>query len=98
MWLFLIQGVAFGLAAAAQPGPFQAYLLSQTLRNGWRATLPAALAPLISDGPIILITFLLLSRMPAWLQRGLYLVRHLRKPDRSLRPVRFLVFRNLTGL
>lgn len=73
MWLYLIQGIGFGLAAAAQPGPFQAYLLSQTMQNGWRRTLPAAFAPLISDGPIILLALLLLSRIPAWLQRGLYL-------------------------
>ena len=73
MWLYLLQGIGFGLAAAAQPGPFQAYLLSQTMQNGWRRTLPAAFAPLISDGPIILLVLLLLSRIPAWLQRGLYL-------------------------
>ena len=73
MWLYLIQGIGLGLAAAAQPGPFQAYLLSQTMQNGWRRTLPAALAPLISDGPIIVLVLLVLSRVPAWLQRGLYL-------------------------
>ena len=72
MWLYLIQGIGLGLAAAAQPGPYQAYLLSQTMQNGWRRTLPAALAPLISDGPIIVLVLLVLSRVPAWLQRGLY--------------------------
>ena len=73
MWLYLLQGIGFGLAAAAQPGPFQAYLLSQTMQNGWRRTLPAACAPLISDGPIILLVLWVLSRVPAWLQRGLHL-------------------------
>lgn len=73
MWLYLIQGIGLGLAAAAQPGPFQAYLMSQTMQNGWRRTLPAALAPLISDGPIIVLVLLVLSRVPAWLQRGLHL-------------------------
>lgn len=53
-----------GGVAAAQPGPFQAYLLSQTLRSGWLRTLPAALAPLLSDGPIIALVLLVLTRLP----------------------------------
>ena len=73
MWVYLIQGIGYGFAAAVQPGPFQAYLISQTLSNGWRQTLPAALAPLISDGPIILLTLLVLSHVPLWFQRFLYL-------------------------
>ncbi len=73
MWVYLIQGVGYGFAAAVQPGPFQAYLISQTLSNGWRRTLPAALAPLISDGPIILLTLVVLSYVPVWFQRFLYI-------------------------
>ena len=72
MWLYLIQGLGLGLAAAAQPGPFQAYLLSQSLRHGWRKALPAAFAPLLSDGPIITLTLFVLSQIPPWLQQGLY--------------------------
>ena len=73
MWLYLLQGIGYGLAAASQPGPFQTYLISQTLTRGWKRTLPAALAPLVSDGPIILICVLLLSQVPAWMQRILYI-------------------------
>jgi threonine/homoserine/homoserine lactone efflux protein len=73
MWAYLIQGIVYGFAAAVQPGPFQAYLISQTLSNGWRRTLPAALAPLISDGPIILLTLVVLSHVPVWFQRFLYI-------------------------
>jgi threonine/homoserine/homoserine lactone efflux protein len=73
MWLYLFQGIGYGLAAASQPGPFQTYIISQTLTRGWKRTLPAALAPLISDGPIILTCVLVLSQVPAWLQRFLYL-------------------------
>lgn len=64
MIALLIQGLLLGGAAAAQPGPFQAYLLGQTLKNGVRRTLLAAGAPLISDGPIIALTVLVLSNMP----------------------------------
>jgi len=66
------QGAALGFSAAASPGPFQAFLLAQAVRlGGWRA-LPAALAPLASDGPIIAAVLLALSRAPAWLLRGLH--------------------------
>lgn len=73
MWLYILQGIGYGFAAAAQPGPFQTYLISQTLTRGWKRTLPAALAPLISDGPIILLSLLVLSQVPVWLQKFLYI-------------------------
>ena len=66
LFSYLIQGFGFGFTAAAQPGPFLTYLISQTLRNGWRRTLIAVLAPLVSDGPIIVLVLLLLSRVPEW--------------------------------
>jgi threonine/homoserine/homoserine lactone efflux protein len=73
MWIYFLQGIGYGFIAASQPGPFQTYLISQTLTLGWKRTLPAALAPLISDGPIILICILVLSQVPTWLQRFLYI-------------------------
>jgi len=63
--IYLSQGLVLGGAAAAQPGPFQAYLLSQTLKNGWRRTLLAAFAPLLSDGPIIALVLFVLTQTPA---------------------------------
>jgi len=65
MFLYFIQGVTYGFAAAVQPGPFQTYLISQTLSNGWRRTLPAVFAPLVSDGPILTLILLVLSRVPS---------------------------------
>jgi threonine/homoserine/homoserine lactone efflux protein len=50
----------------ATPGPFQAFLLSQTIKNGWQRTLPAALAPLVSDGPIVALVLLVLTQTPDW--------------------------------
>jgi threonine/homoserine/homoserine lactone efflux protein len=73
MWLYLLQGSGYGFAAASQLGPFQTYLISQTLTRGWRRTLPAALAPLVSDGPIIAICLLVLSQVPRWMERALYI-------------------------
>lgn len=74
MWIFLLQGVGFGLAAASQPGPLQTYLITQSVTRGWKRALPTALAPLVSDGPIILLCVLVLSQVPNWMQRFLYIV------------------------
>lgn len=60
--LLLAGGYAF--ASAVQPGPFLAYLISQSLTHGWRRTLPAAFAPLLSDGPIIVLVLYILTRLP----------------------------------
>ena len=73
MLFYILQGIGYGLAAVAQPGPFQTYIISQTLRNGWRRTLLAALAPLVSDGPIIALVLLVLSQVPEGLRRFLYI-------------------------
>jgi threonine/homoserine/homoserine lactone efflux protein len=62
--VYLLQGLILGATAAAQPGPFQAFLLSLITRDGWRKTLPAALSPLISDGPILALVLLVLTRLP----------------------------------
>lgn len=70
---YLLFGVTFAFAAAVQPGPLQAYLVSRTLSHGWRRALPAAFSPLVSDGPIIVLALLVLSRMPAGFERGLRL-------------------------
>lgn len=69
MIIYFIQGITFGFAAAVQPGPLQAFLMSQALRYGWRRTLPAAFAPLISDGPIIVLVLAVLSNMPIWFEQ-----------------------------
>ena len=73
MWTYIVLGIGYGFAAAAQPGPLQTFLISQALMKGWRRSLASALAPLISDGPIIALCLLVLSRVPSWLQKFLYL-------------------------
>jgi len=73
MNIYLLQGLALGFAAMAQPGPFMAYLITQTITQGFRKTWAIAFAPLISDGPIIALALLVLVQMPAWLQRSLNL-------------------------
>jgi threonine/homoserine/homoserine lactone efflux protein len=73
MWGYLIVGAGLAFAAAIQPGPFQAFLLSETMSRGWRRTLPAAFAPLLSDAPILVVALLVLSRIPEGMVRLLHL-------------------------
>lgn len=69
---YLLIGAAYALSAGLQPGPLQAFFLARVARQGWKRTLPAAFAPLLSDGPIALISITLLRALPAsfrdWLQ------------------------------
>lgn len=74
MWIYLIQGSGFGFAAASQVGPFQMFLISHTLTSGWKRALPGAFAPLLSDGPIVLLSVLVLGQLPGWAQRGMYIL------------------------
>ena len=64
---YFVMGAVCAFAAAVQPGSFQAYLISESLAHGWRRTILASCAPLISDGPIILLVLLILSTVPPWL-------------------------------
>jgi threonine/homoserine/homoserine lactone efflux protein len=73
MIFYIIFGLTYGFAAAVQPGPLQTYFISQALRIGWRRTLPATFAPVITDLPIAVLVILLLSRMPDWLEQVLHL-------------------------
>jgi threonine/homoserine/homoserine lactone efflux protein len=64
MLVYLMLGITYAFAAAVQPGPFQTYIIAQTLKKGWRPTWPAAFAPVISDGPILLLVLFILKTMP----------------------------------
>lgn len=71
---YLLQGLTLGLSAALTPGPLQAYLLSQTMKQGWRRTLPATFAPLLSDGPIVVVVLIALANFPSWFLNGIRIV------------------------
>jgi len=64
--LYFLQGLALALPSTVVPSPLKVFLISQALENGWRRTLPAALAPLVTDGPIIILSLLVLTQTPDW--------------------------------
>ncbi|MBI5021013.1 MAG: LysE family transporter [Ignavibacteriales bacterium] len=74
MLVYLIIGFSYGFAAAVQPGPFQTFLISQSLKIGWRRTAPATFAPLLSDLPIAVLVLAVLSKIPLWAENMLHLV------------------------
>ena len=61
---YFIFGITYAFACVVQPGPFQAFLFSQSITNGWRKTIPLVFAPLLSDLPVILLVLLVLTNVP----------------------------------
>ena len=61
---YLIFGISYSFACVIQPGPFQAFLFSQSLANGWKKTIPVVFAPLLSDLPVITVVVFALTRVP----------------------------------
>jgi threonine/homoserine/homoserine lactone efflux protein len=57
-------GVGFGLTAGLSPGPLLTLVITATLERGFGAGLRVALAPFVTDLPIILLTLLFLSALP----------------------------------
>jgi threonine/homoserine/homoserine lactone efflux protein len=64
MMNYIVIGIVYAFASVVQPGPFQAYLFSQSLTNGWRKTIPLVFAPLMTDGPIIILVLFVLTKIP----------------------------------
>ncbi|MDJ0828692.1 MAG: LysE family translocator [Desulfobacterales bacterium] len=63
MFSALTAGILLGLSAGFAPGPLLTLVIAQTLKHNVREGIKVALAPLISDFPIILISLLVLTRL-----------------------------------
>lgn len=59
----LAAGVVLGLSAGFAPGPLLTLVITQTLRHCIREGMKVAVAPLITDLPIILVSLVVLSRL-----------------------------------
>jgi threonine/homoserine/homoserine lactone efflux protein len=60
---FLSAGVALGLYSGFSPGPLLALVISQTIKHGPKEGAKVAVAPLMTDFPILLVSTLLLIRL-----------------------------------
>ncbi len=60
---FLTIGAVLGLSAGFAPGPLLTLVISETLQNNIRSGIKVALAPIITDLPIIILTVFILSKL-----------------------------------
>jgi threonine/homoserine/homoserine lactone efflux protein len=60
---FLTMGIILGLSAGVSPGPLQTLVISETLQHDVKSGVKVALAPVVSDLPIIFLTVFLLSKL-----------------------------------
>jgi len=52
------QGCVFGLAGGFTPGPTTAVVVAQTIRFGFLDGIKVAIAPLLTDAPIVILSVL----------------------------------------
>lgn len=60
---FLVSGLVLGLSAGLSPGPMLTLVIFQTLKHGIKEGVKVALAPLLTDAPIVIVSLFLLARM-----------------------------------
>jgi len=60
---FLVSGLVLGLSAGLSPGPMLTLVIFQTLKHGTKEGVKVALAPLLTDAPIVIVSLFLLARM-----------------------------------
>jgi len=63
---FLTMGIILGLSAGLAPGPLLTLVISETLQHGAKSGVRVALAPVITDLPIILLTFFILAKLSSF--------------------------------
>ena len=63
MMHFLTIGTLLGISAGFAPGPLLTLVISETLRHGIKSGIKVALAPIITDLPIIVLTLFVLSKL-----------------------------------
>jgi threonine/homoserine/homoserine lactone efflux protein len=63
---FLTIGTVLGLSAGFAPGPLLALVISETLQHDIKSGVKVALAPIITDLPIIILTLFVLSKLSSF--------------------------------
>jgi threonine/homoserine/homoserine lactone efflux protein len=60
---FMVIGTILGLSAGFAPGPLLTLVISETLQHDIKSGVKVALAPIITDLPIIMLTLLILAKL-----------------------------------
>ena len=60
---FLVIGIILGLSAGFAPGPLLALVVSETLQHNIRSGIKVALAPIVTDLPIVLVSLFILAKL-----------------------------------
>ncbi|MCK4837375.1 MAG: LysE family translocator [Desulfobulbaceae bacterium] len=60
---YILSGTLLGLSAGFSPGPLLTLVVSETLQHGTRAGFKVALAPILTDLPIIVLTVFVLGKL-----------------------------------
>lgn len=59
---YALSAFIFGVTAGFKPGPLGIVVIQQTLEHGLKSGVKASLAPIITDGPIIILALLVLGQ------------------------------------
>lgn len=60
---FLATGTILGLSAGLSPGPLLTLVISETLKHNMKAGVKVALAPILTDLPIIILTLFIMVKL-----------------------------------
>lgn len=63
MDIFLSAGITLGLSAGFSPGPLSTLVISHSLRYGTREGVKVAMAPFITDVPIVLLSVFVMAQL-----------------------------------
>jgi threonine/homoserine/homoserine lactone efflux protein len=66
MMNYLITGTILGFSAGFSPGPLLALVISETLRHDMKAGVKVALAPILTDLPIVFLSLFILAKLSAF--------------------------------
>ena len=61
---YLVKGTLLGLAAGMMPGPLLVLVVSETIKHNTAAGIKVAMAPILTDVPVILLALLVLPKLP----------------------------------
>ena len=63
---YLLLGLSLGLSAGLSPGPLMSLVVTTSLQDGFWQGLRIAIAPFLTDLPIVLFSLFVLSWLPDW--------------------------------